>query len=145
MNYLLNELELTLPEVVQDRSVNVLLFGTKQPPDFNLVISRDFLPKGEKFEYIVKKQLDVISAAQEDFKQIAPERERKLTKQDGSLVIARETAVSYKAKGTKFHQRHLYVPLGGPKILIMVGTVTSAWESKDDKTWEGLVSTIRLK
>lgn len=145
MNYLLNELELTLPEVVQDRSVNVLLFGTKQPPDFNLVISRDFLPKGERFEYIIKKQLDVISAAQEDFKQTAPERERKLARQDGSHVAAKETAVSYKAKGTKFLQRHLYIPLGGPKIMIMVGTVTSAWESRDDKTWEDLVNGIRLK
>jgi hypothetical protein len=145
MNYQLNELELRLPEVIQDRTVNVLLFGTKQPPDFNLVISRDYLPKGETFDYIVKKQLDVISAAQEDFKQTAPQRERTVMKQDGNKVVAKETAVSYKAKGTKFLQRHLYIPLSGPKFMVMVGTVTSAWESKDDKTWEDLVSSIRLK
>jgi hypothetical protein len=145
MNYLLNEMELTLPDVIQDRSVNVLLFGTKQPPDFNLVISRDSLPKGEKLEFIVKKQIDVISSAQKDFQQTAPERERKVSKENGDKVAARETAVSYKTQGTKFLQRHLYIPLGGPKIMIIVATVTSAWESKDDATWDNLVNSIRLK
>jgi hypothetical protein len=47
MDYLLNEMTLKLPEVIQDRTVNVLLFGNANPPDFKLVISRDFLPKGK--------------------------------------------------------------------------------------------------
>ena len=145
MNYELNELTLTLPEPVQDRSVNVLLFGAKQPPEFNLVISRDFLPKGEKFEYIVKKQLDTIAAAQENFKQIMPERERILPRKDGGDVAAKETAVSYKNKGATFFQRHLYVPLGGAKVLIMVGTVVTSWEAKDEQTWENLIKNIVLK
>jgi|APMI01.1.fsa_nt_gi hypothetical protein len=145
MQYQMNELHLTLPEVVQDRSVNVLLFGTKQPPDFNLVISREFLPKGEKFEYIVKKQLDVIAGSQKDFKLIGPERERTVAKEDGSTVGARETTVTYKSNGTKFVQRHLYIPLGGPRILILTGTVTSAWESPDDAMWDKLANSIRLK
>lgn len=145
MEYQMNELHMTLPEVVQDRSVNVLLFGTKQPPGFNLVISREFLPKGEKFGYIVKKQLDVIAAAQDDFKQIGPERERIVIKEDGTQIAAPETSISYKSKGTKFVQRHLYIPLGGPRILIIVGTVTSAWESRDDATWDKVVNSIRLK
>ncbi len=145
MQYQTNELNLTLPEVVQDRSVNVLLFGTKQPPDFNLVISREFLPKGEKFDYIVKKQLDVIAGSQKDFKLIGPERERTIAREDGSTVAARESTVTYKSNGTKFVQRHLYIPLDGQRILILTGTVTSAWESPDDARWDKLANSIRLK
>jgi hypothetical protein len=145
MIYTLNDLELAVPEPLQDRTVNVLLFGTKQPPEFNLVISRDFLPNGEKFEYIVKKQLDTISAAQEDFKQTSPEKKRELQKQDGSKVEATETAVSYKNKGHKYIQRHVYIPLGGKKIMIIVGTVVSSWENKDETTWNHIINSIRLK
>lgn len=145
MNYILNELEMTVPEPMQDRSVNVLIFGNKQPPELNLVISRDFLPDGEKFDYIVKKQLDVISAAQEDFKQVTPEKQRDLKKADGSLVQAKETTVSYKAKGNRFFQRHLYIPLGGKKIMIMVATTTGTWEAKDEASWERIVGSVKLK
>jgi hypothetical protein len=145
MIYTLHDLELAVPEPMQDRTVNVLLFGTKQPPDFNLVISRDFLPNGEKFEYIVKKQLDTISAAQEDFKQTSPEKKRALQKQDGTPIEATETSVSYKSKGHKFFQRHLYIPLGGKKIMIIVATVTGSWESKDEVTWNHIANSIRCK
>jgi hypothetical protein len=145
MIYTLNDAELAVPEPLQDRTVNVLLFGTKQPPEFNLVISREFLPNGEKFEYVVKKQIDAISAAQEDFKQTAPERKRELLKQDGSKVEGSETAVSYKTKGHKFFQRHLYIPLGGKKIMIIAGTVLGSWEPKDETTWNHIVNSIRLK
>jgi hypothetical protein len=145
MIYTLHDLQLAVPEPLQDRTVNVLLFGTKQPPEFNLVISRDFLPNGEKFEFIVKKQLDAISAAQEDFKQTAPEKARELQKLDGSQVDASETAVSYKSKGHKFFQRHLYIPLGGKKIMIIVGTVLGSWESKDETMWNHIVNSIRIK
>jgi hypothetical protein len=145
MIYTLNDLELAVPEPLQDRTVNVLIFGTKQPPEFNLVISRDFLPNGEKFEYIVKKQLNTISAAQEDFKQTEPEKKRELLKQDGTKVVGSETAISYKAKGHKFFQRHVYIPLGGKKIMIIVGTVLGSWESKDEVTWNHIINSIRLK
>jgi hypothetical protein len=145
MNYELNELTLTLPETIQDRSVNVLLFGTKQPPEFNLVISRDFLPKGEQFQYIVKKQIDLIASAQENFKQTAPERSRTLPTKDGGKVDAKETAISYKHKGATIFQRHLYVPLGGPKILIFAGTAMNTWNAKDEQTWESIIKSLVLK
>jgi hypothetical protein len=145
MIYTLNEMDMALPEPMQDRSVNVLLFGTKQPPEFNLVISRDYLPNGEKFEYIVKKQMDTISSTQEAFKQTAPEKKRGLEKHDGTKIEASETAISYKNKGYKYFQRHLYVPLGGRKILIIVGTVMGAWESADETTWNLILNSIRIK
>jgi hypothetical protein len=133
-----------IPEVVDDRSVNVLLFGHKKPPDFNLVISRDSLPKGERLDFIVKKQLDVISSSQKSFKQTAPVRERHISKQDGSRIVAKETSVSYKNQGTKYLQRHLYIPLDGLKIMIFAATVTSAWETRDETTWDNLINSIQL-
>ena len=54
MKYVTQELELNLPEPFQDRSVNALLLGGKQPPDFNLVISRDIIPRGENLDSVVK-------------------------------------------------------------------------------------------
>ncbi|MEJ2455380.1 MAG: DcrB-related protein [Candidatus Thiodiazotropha sp.] len=144
MDYLLSEMTLKLPDVIEDRSVNVLLFGTKRPPDFNLVISRDYLPKGEKLDFIVKKQLDVISAAQKNFKQLGPVRERQVRKRDGSQVTAKESAVSYKDQGVKYFQRHLYIPQVGVKILIIVATVVNVWEKQDEATWDSVINSIRL-
>jgi hypothetical protein len=144
MDYQLNEMTLKLPDAIEDRSVNVLLFGTKRPPDFNLVISRDFLPKGEKLDFIVKKQLDMISAAQKEFKRLGPVREREIIKRDASQVTAKETMVSYKDQGVKYFQRHLYIPMQGVKIMILVATVTSAWEKQDDATWDSVINSIRL-
>jgi hypothetical protein len=144
MDYLLNEMTLKLPEVIQDRTVNVLLFGNANPPDFNLVISRDFLPKGEQLDFIVKKQLDVISASQKNFKRLGQIRERNLLKRDGNQVVTKETMVSYKDQGIKYFQRHLYIPMDSVKIMIMVATVTGAWEKQDDATWDGLLESIRL-
>ena len=144
MDYRLNEMVLKIPEVVDDRSVNVLLFGNKKPPDFNLVISRDSLPRGEKLDFIVKKQLGVISASQKAFKQTAPVRERHVSKLDGSRIVAKKTSVSYKNQGTKYLQRHLYIPLEDLKIMIFAATVTSAWETHDETTWDNLIDSIRL-
>jgi hypothetical protein len=145
MIYTLNDLELAVPEPLQDRTVNVLLFGTKQPPEFNLVISREFLPSGEKLAFVVKKQLDTISAAQEDFKQTAAEKKREVEKQDGSKLVATETAVSYKTKGHKVFQRHLYVQLDGKKIVIIAGATLGSWEAKDETTWNHIVNSVRIK
>jgi hypothetical protein len=145
MIYHTNELQLAVPEPMQDRSVNVLLFGNKQPAELNLVISRDVLPPNEKFEYIVKKQLDVISSAQKDFKQTAPEKKREVLDEGGNVREARETAVSYKNQGHRFFQRHLYISLDAKKIMILVATAVGEWSAQDEITWGHITNSIRLK
>ena len=145
MKYVTQELEVNLPEPFQDRSVNALLLGSKQPPEFNLVISRDFVPRGELLEKIVSKQIQTISSAQESFKQTEPNVKRVLKRQEGCEVDAIEIAIRYKSKGTVFYQRHLYALLSERNLLIVVGTTAGLWESKDDATWKGIVESLRLK
>ena len=84
MKYVTQELELNLPEPFQDRSVNALLLGGKQPPDFNLVISRDIIPRGENLDSVVKKQIKTISSTQENFKETQPGMRRTLAHLDGA-------------------------------------------------------------
>ncbi len=145
MKYVIQELELNVPEPFQDRSVNALLLGAKQPPDFNLVISRDIVPTGESLEHTVKKQIQVISSSQESFKETHPSAKRTVAREDGGQTEGIELAIRYKTKGTVFYQRHLYASLGGRKILIIVGTAVGLWEAKDEATWNGLIDSLRLK
>lgn len=145
MKYVTQELELNVPEPFQDRSVNALLLGSKQPPDFNLVISRDIVPQGQSLEHTVKKQLQVIASSQESFKETRPSSKRTVLRQDGNQTEGIELAIRYKTKGSVFYQHHLYVSLGGRKILILVATTVGLWEAKDDTTWAGLIETLRLK
>ncbi|SCX59155.1 DcrB-related protein [Variovorax sp. EL159] len=145
MKYVTQELELNLPEPFQDRSVNALLLGSKQPPDFNLVISRDVIPQGAVLDEIVRKQMKSIASAQENFKELQPATRRMVSKVDASQVEAIEIAVRYKNKGNVVFQRHLYMSAGGRKILIIVGTTVGLWEAKDDATWSQLIDSVRLQ
>ena len=96
MKYVTQELELNLPEPFQDRSVNALLLGGKQPPDFNLVISRDIIPRGENLDSVVKKQIKTISSTQENFKETQPGVRRTLLHSDGTQINAIELGIRYK-------------------------------------------------
>lgn len=145
MKYVTQELEINLPEPFQDRSVNALLLGSKQPPDFNLVISRDLIPQGAALDDIVKKQMQSIASAQENFKELHPASRRMVARIDGTQVEAIEIGVRYKNKGTVVFQRHLYMSLGGRRILIIVGTTVGLWEAKDDATWSKLIGSVQLQ
>lgn len=145
MKYVTQELELNLPEPFQDRSVNALLLGGKQPPDFNLVISRDIIPRGENLDSVVKKQIKTISSTQENFKETQPGMRRTLAHLDGAQINAIELGIRYKSQGNVYYQRHLYALLDERKLLILVGTTVGLWEHKDDVTWQGIIASLRLK
>lgn len=145
MLYTAQEYELTIPEPFQDRTLNVLMFGAKMPPEFNLVVSRDVIPKGHDLDYVIDRQIKTISGTQEKFKLTKDPEKKKLKKSDGQEVDAVEMGMRYKNKGNMVYQRHLFIHLVADKMLILVATTPGVWDSQEEQTWSKLIATLKLK
>lgn len=145
MNYIAQEFELIVPEPFQDRTLNVLMFGSKMPPEFNLVVSRDVIPKGHDLDYVIDRQIKTISGSQEKFKMIREPEKKKFKRLEGMEVEAVEMGMRYKNKGNIIYQRHLFINTVSDKILIFVATAPGAWDKQEEQAWGGLVAALKLK
>jgi len=144
MKYETQELEINLPQPFRDQTVNALLFGQGSLPSFNLVISRDMLPKNETLAGVVKKQIQVISN-QDKFKEMAPQKHRKLSRKNMSELDAIEIFVRFKSGGAIAFQKHVYALLDDKHLLIFVGTSQGLWEDKEEAVWNDLMKSVVLK
>lgn len=62
MNYLLPEGELTLPNTVRDRTVNMFTLGDSLPAPLSITVSRDDLLPDETFDAYIKRQIKLLSS-----------------------------------------------------------------------------------
>ncbi|MPN09400.1 hypothetical protein SDC9_156690 [bioreactor metagenome] len=144
MKYSAQEFEIDLPQPFRDQTVNALLLGDGSLPSFNLVVSRDVLPKNETLASVVKKQLQVI-AGQDKFKEMEPQKPRQVPLAGGGELSGIEIFVRFKNGGNIIYQKHLYVLPDEKRILIFVGTSRGLWEDKENLQWNNLMSSVSLK
>ncbi len=144
MKYSTQELDIDLPQPFRDQTVNALLLGDGTLPTFNLVISRDVLPKHETLAGVVKKQIQVISN-QESFKEMEPQKKRLLKVADGPELNALEIFVRFKNGGNVIYQKHVYASLDAKRLMIFVGTSRGLWEDKETIRWDQLMNSVVMK
>lgn len=145
MIYVAQEFELTVPESFQDRTLNVLMFGAKLPPEFNLVVSRDVIPKGHDLGYVVDRQIKTISGSQEKFKMTKEPEKKKFMQGASQEVDGIEMGMRYKNKGNIIYQRHLFINIVAHKLLIFVATAPSVWDAQEERTWVDIISDLKIK
>jgi hypothetical protein len=143
--YHAQDFEITIPSAYQDRSVNVFLLGTKQPPDFNLVVSRDTLPSNLNINELVKKQLDSIASAQKKFEITNSKKDLKLNGNEVVVIASVEVGIKFLNQANIVYQRHAYIELESNKILMLVGTVMHKWKAEDDDTWNNVLQSLKLR
>ena len=144
MKYSTQEIDIDLPQPFRDQTVNALLLGDGTLPSFNLVISRDVLPKHETLAGVVKKQIQVISN-QENFKEMEPQRKRQIKVADRPELEALEIFVRFKNGGNVIFQKHLYVLLDEKRLMIFVGTSRGLWEDKETIRRNKLMDSVVVK
>lgn len=140
MQYQINEGSFSVPDGIQDNSINLLLAG-QSGLGFNVVVTRARLEPGEKFEQLVNRQLQMLGQ-QFSMTEVS---DRSVQKDPASGELrAIEYAVQFKQDGVMVYQRQVGYLLGSTgNVVVMTAAAQAPLSDTQLAQWRAVHSSFK--
>ncbi|CAN7171734.1 DUF1795 domain-containing protein [Acidovorax sp. LjRoot129] len=140
MQYQINEGFFSVPDGMQDNSINLLLAG-QSGLGFNVVVTRARLEPGETFEQLVNRQLQMLGQ-QFSMTEIT---DRSVQKDPVSGELrAIEYAVQFKQDGVMVYQRQVGYLLGSTgNVVVMTAAAQAPLTDAQQTQWRAIRSSFK--
>jgi len=140
MYYHTNELSVELPEIITDRSVNVLTVAESQHSvPFQIIINRDVLLNGENLQQCFDRQVAQMTRQTQGFK----------VNVKGPVPVGKEgmegleIESSFKQTGKSFHQIQAMWITQAPKMVVLTLSSTVAINDGHRKLWRQALASVQ--
>lgn len=140
MQYQINEGSFSVPDGMQDNSIN-LLMADQSGLGFNVVVTRSRLEAGETFEQLVDRQLQMLG--QQFSKTEISDRRGQKDPLSGELMAV-EYAVQFKQDGVMVYQRQIGYLLGNTgKVVVMTAAAQAPLTDVQLAQWRAIHSSFK--
>ena len=142
MNYLTHEIEIDLPDIAADRSVNVLtLTEPAGGTPFQIIINRDLLLGGETLQECFERQVGLMTRQAQSFKTVA--RQAGPVGPDEIAAIVLESRFSQAGKN-HHHLQALFVT-EAPRLMVLTLSAQVPLGPGHREVWMRLLSSLRRR
>lgn len=142
MYYYTNEIRLELPEIKQDRTVNVLtLTDPSRGIPMQLVVSRDQLLGGEDLDKCFERQLGILRRQTQALK-INSQQSLKIGE---SAIPAKEVESSFSQGGKSFHQLQAMWVVEAPMLLVLTLSSQLPINNELREFWRQMLTKLALR
>lgn len=140
MNYQTQEFSIDLPELVMDRSVNVLtLTEPETGTPFQLIVNRDVLLANETLHECVDRQIGLMTRQAKSFK--VASREDGVLGETGVPSVIIES--SFSKAGKSFFQIQALFALEPPKLMALTLSSPAPLQEGHRAAWKEILSSMR--
>lgn len=139
--YKAQDFQCDLPQVQDDRSVNLLTVvdeGTGLP--FQIIVNRDQLLGSETLQDCFKRQIGLAERQTKGFKHTKFTAREDIPNATPVYCIESE----FSQGGKKMYQLQAMVELAAPKLLVITLSSTTAISDGMRKTWNQLINTLKV-
>jgi hypothetical protein len=142
MNFHTNELTIDLPEIINDRSVNMLtVAGPQGGVPFQIVINRDLLLGGETLQQCFDRQVGQMTRQTQAFRAVA-----KRTLEIGpDKLEGLEIESSFTQSGRHFHQLQAMWVTQTPRILALTLSSPVAISEGQRTIWRQVIESVKSR
>lgn len=142
MEYQTNELHIDLPEVAQDRTINVLTIpDPAQNSTFQIILNRDALVGGETLPQCVERQIGLIKRQAQSFKIV----DRQACKVGPQQIDAITLESGFTQSGKTFHQLQALFITQAPTLMAVTLSSHQPLHDGHRKAWADLLAGLSLR
>jgi len=141
MNFHTNELTIDLPEIINDRSVNVLTVAAPQGGvPFQIIINRDLLLSGESLQQCFDRQVAQMTRQTQVFKAVS----KQAVQIGQDRLEGLEIESSFTQTGKTFHQIQAMWVTQAPHLLVLTLSSPVAINDGHRKIWRHALQSLRM-
>lgn len=142
MNYLTHEIEIDLPALTMDRSINVLtLTEPEGGTPFQIIINRDLLLGGETLQECFDRQVGLVTRQAQSFKTVV--------RQTGPVGPQDIPAIGIESRftqaGKSYHQLQAMFVTEPPRLMVLTLSSHVPLGPGHREVWMRLLSSLRLR
>lgn len=140
MHYPLLEGTLTLPDHIQDRTVNMFTLTDSLPAPLSITVSRDNLLPDEHFDAYIKRQIKLLSSKLKGY-QLKSQQEATLGEGDAAITGTQLNA-HYMNNRQPIYQRQAAFLVEKTRALIFTTTSQTLFSAQQDDAWQAMLTSF---
>jgi hypothetical protein len=140
MDYQLQEGSITLPEGVQDRTVNMFVVGNSVPAPLNITVGRDNMLPAEDLNAYISRQIKLITSKLRGYTLLGKKAAELST---GQTFAGIQVDAYYMNDGRPVYQRQAAFEIQPGRILVFSTTSQADFSTVQDENWLKLLTSFQ--